>query len=125
MTRVLLAVGGFVLVIVAAIVRYLMFADLGRFRPEVEAAVSNALGREFRKEAPRAAGQIQHQGLVLHPVQGALEGTPVVTVLDAPFQGMKALAIVRGNAGIGIVFRGEGPFATLSPPLQSPVEALE
>ena len=48
MTRVLLAVGGFVLVIVAAIVLYLTFADLSRFRPEVEAAVSNALGREFR-----------------------------------------------------------------------------
>ncbi len=48
MTRVLLAVGGFVLVIVAAIVLYLTFADLSGFRPEVEAAVSKAVGREFR-----------------------------------------------------------------------------
>lgn len=48
MTRVLLAVGGFVLVLVAAIAAYLTFADLGRFRPEVEAAVSKAVGREFR-----------------------------------------------------------------------------
>ena len=48
MTRVLLAVGGFVLVTLAAIVLYLTFADLGRFRPEVEAAISTAVGRDFR-----------------------------------------------------------------------------
>ena len=44
----LLAVGGFVLVTIAAIALYLTFADRSRFRPQVEAAVSKAAGREFR-----------------------------------------------------------------------------
>ena len=48
MTRVLLVVAGVVLAIVAALVLYLTFADLGRFKPQIETSVSQALGREFR-----------------------------------------------------------------------------
>src|SRR5262245_24869261 len=49
MTRRILAVAGSLLVVlVAALVLYLTFADLSRFRPRVEAALSHATGREFR-----------------------------------------------------------------------------
>src|SRR5262245_35803191 len=48
MKRLLLAVAGSLLVIVVALALYLTFGDLGRFRPDVEAAVSKAAGREFR-----------------------------------------------------------------------------
>ena len=41
-------IGGLLLILVAAAFLYLSFADLSRYRPEVEAAVSSAIGRDFR-----------------------------------------------------------------------------
>jgi uncharacterized protein involved in outer membrane biogenesis len=48
MKRILLAVAGLLVVVVAGLALYVTFADLSRFRPDVEAAVSQATGREFR-----------------------------------------------------------------------------
>ena len=48
MTRALMFIGGLLLIVVAAALLYLSFADLSRHRPQVEAAVSSALGRDFR-----------------------------------------------------------------------------
>jgi uncharacterized protein involved in outer membrane biogenesis len=48
MKRLILAVVGLVVVVFVALVLYLTFGDLSRFRPNVEAAVSRATGREFR-----------------------------------------------------------------------------
>jgi AsmA protein len=48
MKRVLLVAGGLLIVGLAAVVLYLAFADLGRFRPLVETAVKDATGRELR-----------------------------------------------------------------------------
>jgi len=48
MKRLILAVVGLVVVVLVAAVLYLTFGDLGRFRPNIEAAVSRATGREFR-----------------------------------------------------------------------------
>src|SRR5215831_2612853 len=48
MKRLILAVVGLVVVVFVAAVLYLTFGDLSRFRPNVEAAVSRATGREFR-----------------------------------------------------------------------------
>ena len=41
-------IGGLLLIIVAAALLYLSFADLSPYRPQVEALVSSALGRDFR-----------------------------------------------------------------------------
>ena len=41
-------IGGLLLIVVAAALLYLSFADLSRYRPQVEALVSSALGRDFR-----------------------------------------------------------------------------
>ncbi len=48
MTRALMFIGGLLLIVVAAALLYLSFADLSRYRPQVEALVSSALGRDFR-----------------------------------------------------------------------------
>jgi uncharacterized protein involved in outer membrane biogenesis len=48
MKRLILAITGGLLVVLVALVLYLTFGDLSRFRPDVEAAVSRAAGREFR-----------------------------------------------------------------------------
>jgi len=41
-------IGGFLLLVVAAGLLYLSFADLSRYRPEIETVVSSAIGRDFR-----------------------------------------------------------------------------
>jgi len=48
MTRALMFIGGLLLIVAATAVLYLSFADLSRYRPQLEAAVSSALGRDFR-----------------------------------------------------------------------------
>jgi uncharacterized protein involved in outer membrane biogenesis len=48
MSRALMFIGGLLLIIVAAALLYLSFADLSPYRPQVEALVSSALGRDFR-----------------------------------------------------------------------------
>ena len=48
MTRALMFIGGFLLLVVAAGLLYLSFADLSRYRPEIETVVSSAIGRDFR-----------------------------------------------------------------------------
>jgi len=48
MTRALMFVGGLLLIVVGAAVLYLTFADLSRYRPEVESAVSSLIGRDLR-----------------------------------------------------------------------------
>src|SRR5215471_17614344 len=48
MKRLILAVVGLVVAVVALLLLYLTFGDFSRFRPDVEAAVSRATGREFR-----------------------------------------------------------------------------
>jgi uncharacterized protein involved in outer membrane biogenesis len=48
MTRALMFIGGLLLIVVAAALFYLSFADLSRYRPQVETLVSSALGRDFR-----------------------------------------------------------------------------
>jgi uncharacterized protein involved in outer membrane biogenesis len=52
---------GVVLAALAAALLYLTFGDLTRFRPEIEAAVSDSLGREFR-----LAGELEIEALP-HP----------------------------------------------------------
>src|SRR5262245_50244084 len=48
MKRILLAVAGILVVVIAGLVLYLTFGDLSRFKPYVEAAVSQATGCEFK-----------------------------------------------------------------------------
>lgn len=52
---------GVVVVVLATALLYLTFGDLTRFRPEIEAAVSDSLGREFR-----LAGELEIEALP-HP----------------------------------------------------------
>jgi uncharacterized protein involved in outer membrane biogenesis len=55
---VLAVVFGVVVAVLAAALLYLTFGDLTRFRPEIEAAVSDSLGREFR-----LAGELEIEAL--------------------------------------------------------------
>jgi uncharacterized protein involved in outer membrane biogenesis len=48
MTRTLSFIGALLLIAVGVPVLYLSLADLSRFRPEIEAAVSSAIGRDFK-----------------------------------------------------------------------------
>ncbi len=48
MTRALMFVSGLLLTVIGAALLYLLFADLSRYRPEVEAIVSSAIGRDVR-----------------------------------------------------------------------------
>jgi len=46
--RILGAIAAFIGVVVLAVVLYLLFADLSKYRPDIESAVADATGREFR-----------------------------------------------------------------------------
>jgi uncharacterized protein involved in outer membrane biogenesis len=78
MKRLILAVVGLVVVVIVAAVLYLTFGDLSRFRPNVEAAVSRATGREFRIEGAFKPKVLPTPSLVVEGVTlaNAEWGTP-------------------------------------------------